>query len=165
MKIRVHVAAAVAVLALTAGCTAGAPAAVVDDKVRPAESSAAATPSETPSSAPAAASSTPSAAPGSSEPAATDAVPDLAGSTWAGTDSDGDAYVYRFEAGGQYAFTSPSGSYQDPGDTWSQSGDQVTMSTSGGYATYTGTIQGDTVSGTASNISGHSWTWTADRQQ
>ena len=117
----------------------------------------AAAPMTEPAVAPSAAADT-----GSAEAAA--AVTPLEGTAWAGTDSDGDAYVYRFNPAGQYGFTSPSGTYNDSSDTWSQTGDQVTMSTSGGYSTYHGTIVGDSISGTASNIRGHSWTWTATRQ-
>lgn len=89
---------------------------------------------------------------------------ELEGTTWAGTDSDGDAYVYRFNPGGHLGFTSPSGTYDDAEDTWSQSGDQVTMSTANGYSTYQGTIQSGQLSGTASNVVGHQWTWTATPQ-
>ena len=103
--------------------------------------------------------------PASPEP--TSGVPEsqpLEGTSWAGTDSDGDYYVYRFLPSSQFNYTSPTGTFGGPGETWTQEGNQVTMKTDGGYSTRVGTIQGDTISGTGSNAAGASWTWTAQRQ-
>ncbi|SDF96970.1 hypothetical protein SAMN05216377_10858 [Pseudonocardia oroxyli] len=88
----------------------------------------------------------------------------IEGTSWAGTDSDGDAYVYTFNPGGRYAYQSPNGSFGGDDDTWAQTGDQLVMKTSGGYATYIGTVGDGVISGTASNIQGRTWTWTAKQQ-
>jgi hypothetical protein len=95
---------------------------------------------------------------------ATQPAADVSDTTWAGTDSDGDYYVFTFKSGGRVAFTSPSGTYDEAGDTWAQAGSQITISLTDGYATYTGTISGDTMSGTAINTKSHTWTWSFRRQ-
>ena len=92
-------------------------------------------------------------------------APSLAGTSWEGTDSDGDHYVYRFIAGGHLAYTSPTGTFDQTEDSWSQSGPQVTMKTVHGYSTRVGTLSGDTMSGTASNVANRSWTWSAQRRR
>lgn len=46
-------------------------------------------------------------------------------------------------------------------DEWSQKGKKVTISYNDHYATYKGTINGNTITGKAKNIVGKKWTWTA----
>lgn len=46
-------------------------------------------------------------------------------------------------------------------DEWSQKGKKVTISYNDHYATYKGTVKGNTITGTAKNIVGKKWTWTA----
>src|SRR6478672_2140747 len=56
------------------------------------------------------------------------AVRSIEGTTWAGTDSDGDYYEYTFLKGGQLRFKvdrAAGGStltYEDKGDVWAQNG-------------------------------------------
>ena len=47
--------------------------------------------------------------------------------------------------------------------TWQQEGDSVAMTLNNTYATYTGTISGNTMSGTARNAAGRTWTWRMNR--
>lgn len=83
----------------------------------------------------------------------------LTGTTWSGTDSDGDAYTFTFEPNGRLRYTSPSGSYFQPQDTWSQSGNRVTMKMNDGYAVYEGVISGNVIDGKSTNVTGKKWTW------
>lgn len=89
---------------------------------------------------------------------------DITVGTWSGTDSDGDFYEFTFVAGGHVSFTSPNGSYDDVEDTWSLDGADLTISISGGYAIYTGVVEGQEMHGRASNQNGRSWTWTFTQQ-
>jgi hypothetical protein len=92
-------------------------------------------------------------------------TPSIEGTVWAGTDSEGRDYVFRFKPRARLAFSTPSGSYDEDGDTWSQQGVSVTMSMTWGYATYRGAIDGDTMSGSASNIVGRHWRWSVHRMR
>lgn len=165
MTLRLRTAATAALLVLGAGCAAGGAGGAADDaKDLPAASTAAAAPTDAgPAAATSAVPTSYVPEPGATTPTASE-VRQVEGTTWAGTDPDGDYCSYRFESDGHLACTSPSGENDGPSNTWSQSGDQVTLLTSGGYSTRVGTIQGDGISGTASNVSGRSWTWTAQLQ-
>ncbi|MBN8580935.1 MAG: hypothetical protein J0L96_09705 [Anaerolineae bacterium] len=94
--------------------------------------------------------------------AITSVVQNLEGTVWAGTDSDGDYYVYEFLPGGVLKFTSPTGTFAE--DKWEQNGNSVYMEMSNKYCEYTGVINGDTITGNAWNKDGHTWTWTAKKQ-
>ena len=85
----------------------------------------------------------------------------LEGTVWAGTDSDGDYYVFRYLPGGVLKYTSPTDTHVG---TWRQTGEKVTMSVGNGYSQYTGTIAGGTIRGTASNKADHTWQWTVTKQ-
>jgi hypothetical protein len=61
--------------------------------------------------------------------------------------------TFTFQSGGTFV---SSCSYTAP-LPWSQSGNVVTFSVNDGYATYVGTISGNTITGTASNISATTW--------
>lgn len=91
-----------------------------------------------------------------------DAEATLTGSTWAGTDSDGDYYVYRFRPAGRLEYTSPSGTFHAA--TWRQTGERVYMETNGRYSEYEGTIDGGSMNGRAWNRRGHEWSWSANRR-
>ena len=93
---------------------------------------------------------------------AVDEAPSLAGTVWAGTDSDGDAYVFTFEADGTLAYRSPSGSYRN--GRWSQFRSAVQFDTNDHYSDYLGEIRGKTMQGKAWNTKGLKWTWKATRQ-
>ena len=84
----------------------------------------------------------------------------LAGSVWAGKDSDGDYYVYRFRSGGHLEYTSPTGTFR--GATWRQNGDRLYMQTNDRYSEYEGRIVGRRIEGRAWNRGGHEWSWVAE---
>ena len=52
---------------------------------------------------------------------------ELVGTSWSGTDSDGDSWGLDFQSDGTVGLTYNGSSYDDPGDTWSQKGDTVSM--------------------------------------
>jgi len=81
----------------------------------------------------------------------------LAGTTWAGTDSDGDDYVFNFEADGTLSYTSPSGSFRN--GTWKQFGGAVYFEMNDHFSEYLGVINGKSIEGKAWNSEGRTWTW------
>jgi hypothetical protein len=91
---------------------------------------------------------------------------DLTGTRWFiyYTEPSGDHYEYElgFRHNGRLQNTHPNDSTPN-NDAWEQSGDVVTLLFNDAYATYTGTIVGDTITGTAVNITGASWSWDAYR--
>lgn len=86
----------------------------------------------------------------------------IAGSTWAGVDSDGDYYVYRFRSNGKLEYTSPTGTFHSA--TWRQTGSKVYLETNGRYSEYEGSIKGGKMTGRAWNRRGHEWSWSAERR-
>ncbi|MGD1037405.1 MAG: hypothetical protein ABR878_09445 [Roseiarcus sp.] len=86
----------------------------------------------------------------------------VAGTTWAGTDSDGDYYEYTFQADGVLAYKSPGGFYTN--GTWKQNGDGIYMETNHKFSERQGRISGTHMKGKAWNIQGHKWTWAADKK-
>jgi Xaa-Pro aminopeptidase len=48
--------------------------------------------------------------------------------------------------------------------TWKQDGDTVYIEMNNKYAEYHGSITGTHIEGTAHNVKGHDWTWTADKR-
>lgn len=87
----------------------------------------------------------------------------IADTIWAGTDSDGDDYEFRFLANGELHYQSPSG-FWDNG-TWDQQGHSIYLEMNQGYAEYHGTLSGATMKGHAWNREGRNWTWTMERKQ
>jgi hypothetical protein len=87
---------------------------------------------------------------------------DLTGTTWSGVDSDGDATTFEFEADGTVALTFNGEAFDDASDTWSQSGNAVTVNVyfndTIGTAVYTGNISGESLNLTAKGEDGSSWT-------
>lgn len=113
--------------------------------------------------------------PAPSEPAATatsapppspTSLPDLTGTHWFiyYTEPGGAYYEYelRFQPNGRLENSHPNESTPD-NDTWAQSGDLVILLFNDSYATYTGRLDGDTMTGTAVNITGADWAWDAYR--
>lgn len=90
------------------------------------------------------------------EPPAKTASP-LAGTTWSGTDSDGDKYTFTFERDGTLAYKSPTGSYRN--GKWSQFGGSVYFHMNNHYSEYLGEIKGDKMEGKGWNVKGRGWTW------
>jgi uncharacterized protein (TIGR02996 family) len=87
--------------------------------------------------------------------------PRLGGTCWAGRDSAGRLYVFRYLAGGELNYTSPSGTFQN--GTWRQVGNHVAMEMNRHFADYEGFVAGGQVRGTARNVAGGSWRWEATR--
>lgn len=67
---------------------------------------------------------------------------DLAGTTWTGTDSDGDYWAFEFEADGTVGLTYLTETYDDPTDSWSVSGGTLTITTqfNEGVVTFVGPV-------------------------
>lgn len=86
----------------------------------------------------------------------------VAGTTWAGTDSDGDYYEYTFQVDGVLRYKSPSGTFTH--GTWKQDGDAIYMETNEKYSEYQGRISGMHMEGNAWNTKGRKWTWAADKK-
>jgi hypothetical protein len=92
-------------------------------------------------------------------------VINVTGTTWVGTDSDGDYYEYTFVAGGVLHFKSPSGFFTN--GTWQQVEDTIYMQTyyqqtTKKYSERIGQIKGTHMEGKAMNIVGRTWSWVAD---
>jgi hypothetical protein len=87
----------------------------------------------------------------------------LAGTTWSGTDSDGDAYTLTFEHDGTLAYTSPTGSFTN--GKWNQFKTAVYFETNDHVSEYLGTISGNQMEGKAWNKSHRSWTWSFTRHK
>jgi hypothetical protein len=92
---------------------------------------------------------------------------DVTGTTWAGTDSDGDYYEYTFEPKGVLHYKSPSGFFTD--GTWQQYEDEIYMQTylnqtAKKYSERMGQITGTHMQGYALNITGRRWSWVADKK-
>jgi|GEM_PF-1137190 hypothetical protein len=86
----------------------------------------------------------------------------VAGTVWAGEDSDGDFLEFHFQADGSLDYKSPSG-FQKQTSTWKQDGASINIELNH-YSEYQGTISGNRMEGSASNDAGKSWTWSADKQ-
>jgi hypothetical protein len=91
-------------------------------------------------------------------------TPSLEGTVWSGTDSDGRYYVFRFKAASRLAYTSPTGTFDKSGDTWTQRGATITLTFNSGYAVYKGSIVGNDMGGRASNVVGKKWEWSVRKQ-
>ena len=77
---------------------------------------------------------------GGGDPAGTTET-DLVGTSWSGTDSDGDFWAFEFQEDQTVAFTFGTDSYDDATDVWSLSGDDLHISLAfvDGEATFDGT--------------------------
>jgi uncharacterized protein (TIGR02996 family) len=87
--------------------------------------------------------------------------PRLVGTCWAGHDSDGAFYVFRFRPRGRLNYTSPTGTFEN--GTWRQVGNVVRMEMNRHYADYEGVIAGDRIRGGARNIERRRWRWDVTR--
>ncbi|MFO0841834.1 MAG: TIGR02996 domain-containing protein [Gemmataceae bacterium] len=87
--------------------------------------------------------------------------PRLVGTCWAGNDSDGMRYVFRYLSRGKLNYTSPTGTFENA--TWRQVGNVVRMEMNRHYADYEGVIAGDRIRGGARNIDRRRWRWDVAR--
>ncbi len=88
----------------------------------------------------------------------------IVGTKWKSRDSDGDEYIFHFREGGTLEFTSVNSGKTSTTATWRQTGNQIYMEMNNRFSEYRGTIQGNTIEGTASNIKNHKWTWKATKE-
>jgi hypothetical protein len=97
----------------------------------------------------------------------TSGIASIEGSTWGGTDSDGDYYEFTFLKGGQLRYGRREAGklvmHQDAGDYWGQSGDVVIITTTK-FSTRQGLIKGNRMQGDAWNVRGDRWTWVGDKR-
>jgi hypothetical protein len=106
--------------------------------------------------------SMPALAQNSNLPSANGTVTSVAGTTWTGTDSDGDYYEYTFLPGGVLQYKAPLGTFTH--GTWKQDGDSIYFETNQKYSEYQGNISGTHMGGRAWNVNGRNWTWAADKK-
>ena len=97
----------------------------------------------------------------------TSPVINVTGTTWVGTDSDGDYYEYTFQPDGVLHYKSPSGFFTN--GTWQEVDDTIYMQTYYGqttkkYSERMGQIKGTHMEGKAINIVGRTWSWVADKK-
>ena len=95
-------------------------------------------------------------------PSSGSTVPSVAGTTWAGPDTHGRHYVYRFLADGTIDYTYETGHFTN--GTWIQDGDTIYMSINKKYSERKGRITGTHMEGDAWNVKGEKWTWIADKE-
>lgn len=99
--------------------------------------------------------------------------PDLGGTRWRTNESNqniqifllrDDGYVdYKTKTPGETDFRAYSG--DEDNSTWVSSGTKLTLKINDAYAVYTATVKGNKlVDGTAQNVAGAKWTWTAAKQ-
>jgi hypothetical protein len=62
---------------------------------------------------------------GSDNAEAPNADSELIGTTWVGTDSDGDSWEFELQSDGTVGLTYNDSDYDDPADVWFQSGSQL----------------------------------------
>jgi osmotically-inducible protein OsmY len=93
---------------------------------------------------------------------ATGAVSSLAGTSWnvVETNSSGDRDIFNFMPDGTLSYSYQNGSYTN--GTWKQDGDSVYIEMNHKFVEYKGRITGSHIEGTASNVKGENWTWTAE---
>jgi hypothetical protein len=97
----------------------------------------------------------------------TSPVINVTGTTWVGTDSDGDYYEYTFQPDGVLHYKSPSGFFTN--GTWQEVDDTIYMQTYYGqttkkYSERMGQIKGTHMEGKGINIVGRTWSWVADKK-
>lgn len=91
----------------------------------------------------------------------------LEGTTWSGTDSDGDSYTFTFLKNGHLRYTAQvpgeaEVAYEDTGDVWVQNGEIVIILLNE-YSTYRGILNGDSIQGKSWNVVDKRWTWELKR--
>ncbi len=89
-------------------------------------------------------------------------IVNVAGTTWAGTDSRGDYYEYTFQSNGEMDYKSPDGYFTN--GSWRQHGAAISMETNRGFSVREGRIYGSHMEGRAWNVKRQRWDWEADRR-
>ncbi len=88
--------------------------------------------------------------------------PKAEGTVWAGQDSNGRAYVFRYLKGGAFSYTAPEGTFTN--GAWKQDGAKLTWDVNNKFVEYVATINGDKLTGEAVNTQGVKKTFTFKRQ-
>jgi hypothetical protein len=94
-------------------------------------------------------------------PAVATEVRPLEGTVWTGT-MFGREQTFEFRPAGVMRYAAGAQTYDN--GRWVQNGAQVAIDTNDHYADYSGTIEGDTMSGTARNKRGLTWVWSLARR-
>jgi len=89
-------------------------------------------------------------------------VASIAGTSWNVIETNGDRDIFNFLADGTLSYSYQNGSYTN--GTWKQDGDSIYIEMNNKFVEYKGRITGTHIKGTASNVKGKHWTWTADNQ-
>jgi hypothetical protein len=97
-----------------------------------------------------------------SSPSMNKSVASLAGTSWTVVETDGDNDIFNFLSDGTLSYSYQNGSYTN--GTWKQDGDSIYIEMNNKFVEYQGRITGTHIDGTASNVKGNHWTWTADYQ-
>lgn len=84
----------------------------------------------------------------------------IAGTLWV-ADDDGDVTTFYFENDGTLSYTYNGKSYRN--GTWKQSGRTVSFEMNESYRTFSGTIEGDRITGSSQNVADKSWELTMYR--
>jgi hypothetical protein len=97
-----------------------------------------------------------------------DTIEAIEGTTWAGTDSDGDWYEYTFLKGGQLRYSTNTErskvvTFEKKENVWAQNGKLVVILIQN-YSVNAGTIEGNQMKGDAWNVTGRRWTWEAKKK-
>ena len=87
----------------------------------------------------------------------------IEGTTWTGTDSDGDFYEYTFLPGGRLRYKTNTErkelvTFEDKENVWAQNGPIVIILVQN-YSSQIGFLRGDRISGQAWNFKARRWTW------
>jgi hypothetical protein len=98
------------------------------------------------------------------QPAAPSAaqVINVAGTTWAGTGSDGRYIEYYFQVDGSLHYRSPTGFWKN--GTWKQHKSAIYMETNNRFSERLGMITGTQMEGQAWNSRDEKWTWKAEKK-
>lgn len=80
---------------------------------------------------------------------------------WLGSDSDGDQISWYLMPNGIVEYANPDTYYRN--GTWTLDGNSFHIETNNHYADYTGTLSGDTLSGSAKNVKNSTWTWSLQK--
>lgn len=95
---------------------------------------------------------------GNPQPVPNPGVVKLAGTSWTGTESlqNFGKLTFQFAAGGKATMIDTAGVSNG---TWTQNGNQVNIQFFNGKVTYSGVLNGNAISGNASNTAGAKWTF------
>jgi Caspase domain len=94
----------------------------------------------------------------------------LAGTSWTGDNPQTGEFTIRFLAGGQLSYLVNGIENGAPKlftqkGTWKQVGSHIRIVIGNSYSVWEGTLDGDAMKGTASNVEGEKWEWTLLKKQ